>query len=149
MKERGQMRLLPGEMALLFLERDEELMADAGSQMSPERAKEMLVILTGQDWGYDVEKWRACLWETGHISERFAHSRAAVQPNRSLKVPRMSALRLWVTCLGGHDPRGNPLPQETQDKFLRLLRAETGQDFGGDAHKWEEWITVNRAGDYY
>ena len=57
--EVNRMSAMPAEVLLDNLEG--VWPEDALEFMPKERAYQELKALTGEDWGYDVEKWRACL----------------------------------------------------------------------------------------
>ncbi|MES2462052.1 MAG: hypothetical protein V4671_15820 [Armatimonadota bacterium] len=103
-------------------------------------AYKMLTLGTGQDFGYDVEKWKAWL---------------AANPNGLKPVPP-SKVEIWLknveqskalaeaqSFLIGRDIRTLPdyMPKE---EALQNLRDFTGLDFGHDGEKWRDWFVENR-----
>jgi hypothetical protein len=83
-----------------------------------DRAYELLRQETGQDFGYDVKLWREWLKGNMVVRLRFQH---VLQNRRGEFAPENLGY----------------LPKEWA---YRRLKGETGQDFGFDAEKWQEWL---------
>lgn len=57
-------------------------------------------------------------------------------------MPRLTPIKLCIANLRGAFPRG-AIGYLSEDKALAELKHLTGQDFGKDVQKWEEWLKKN------
>jgi hypothetical protein len=61
---------------------------------------------------------------------------------------RVSPLELLVMALKGEDPMGVGINADEKRIALDELKRRTGQDFGTDWRKWDQWLKHNMGKEY-
>jgi hypothetical protein len=93
--------------------------------------------ITGQDFGFDVGRWKAWLVENGRIPHDNSPL-SAHQWNSLIEPVERLLLNLEVEV----DP-GDVYLYMGREESVQRLREITGQDFGGDARRWRQWLQDN------
>jgi hypothetical protein len=62
---------------------------------------------------------------------------------------RIGPIKTFIMVLREKIIDGVPVSQDEKDGARDRLRKSTGQDFGYDAEKWEEWIKSHMPDTYH
>ena len=93
---------------------------------------------TGQDFGFDVGRWKAWLVANGQIP----HDKSPLDAHQWNNVVLTPIERVLVNLEMEVDP-GDVFLYMSKDEAVEKLKQITGQDFGYDARRWRQWLEDN------